>query len=166
MSGPNVSECWREISANPITGEARRQGRKWTQISLPRAKPARFCRRASNCSVTGLMIGHEPLTPLTPPRSCPSCCYFERQRVCPCTSCTQISCERDLSPASSPSPHYLPLRQHGLRCSAVPESRPAGRTRSRPQSPPQTRPGNVPTALKITIDMLRVSGCGRHVLLE
>lgn len=39
------------------------RGRKWTLISLPRAKPARFCRRASNCSVTGPMIGRQPLTP-------------------------------------------------------------------------------------------------------
>lgn len=109
---------------------ARLNGReeKGTLIFFPRAKPARFCRRASNCSVTGQTIGHEPLTPLTPPQSCPSCCYFGQDPICPCTTTTQISCERDLPPASSPIPLSTSTerrRKKWTACSALPEkSRP------------------------------------------
>lgn len=143
------------------------RGRKWTLISLPRAKPARFCRRASNCSVTGPMIGHEPLTPTytNPPSLVPHVAIFNDSLFCPRTTGTQISCERDLPSRLLHQVHYLSLPGHGLRVLPFQRAAQHGKD-SAPSRSPQTRPGNVPTALKITIDMLRVSGCGRHVLLE
>lgn len=116
VSGPDQSDCWREISTNPITGEARRQGTKWTLISLPRAKPARFCRRASNCSVTGPMIGRQPLTPLTPPRSCPHVAIFNDSLSALVPPARKSRARGTCLPPLDPVHYfYIPLRQQSLR---------------------------------------------------